>query len=47
MLLVATAYLTASNWYEFPKTLKLLDRVKRHLPTRLQDILNRHLAREE
>ena len=44
MLLVATAYLAPSNWYESPETLKLLDRIKRHLPARLQDILNRHLA---
>jgi acyl-CoA hydrolase len=44
MLLVATAYLAAANWYESPEALKLLDRVKRHLPVRLQDILNRHLA---
>jgi hypothetical protein len=47
ILLVATAYSSARNWYESPETLKLLDRVKRHLPVRLQDILNRHLAREE
>jgi hypothetical protein len=44
ILLVATAYLSPSNWYESPETMKLLDRAKRHLPLRLQDILNRHLA---
>ena len=44
MLLVVTAYLSPSNWYESPETLKLLDRVKGYLPARLQDILNHHLA---
>lgn len=47
MLLVATAYLAPSNWYESPETLNLLDDVKRHLRRRYQDILNRHLAKEE
>ena len=47
MLLLATVYLVASNWYESPETLKLLDDVKRHLRPRYQDILNRHLAKEE
>ena len=44
---MATVYLVASNWYESPETLKLLDDVKRHLRPRYQDILNRHLAKEE
>lgn len=48
LLLIAATYLSPSNWYESAETVKLLDRVKRHLPMRLQDILNRYLtAREE